>query len=386
MVEGNHVLRIDGKIQPYCVVVGGINIDIQAFCHTQYIMKDSNPGCVKRCVGGVGRNIAENLVRLGLHTEMITVLGDSTGWKRLIAHTEHTGIGLDYSPRLPGVPLPTYLCILERDGGLVGAVADMGAVEQMRVEHLKEQQALLDGAAAIIVDGNIPQACIEWLAARYGTNGSRNALIDILDRNHAVQRPLLAADPVSSAKARKFRGCFGRFDIAKPNIVEVAVIAGTEKDASLSVIISAMRRTSNIPRELYVSTGEHGIEVIENDCSVNIPLPPPELRPHSRNLSGAGDAACAALVWVSIYERLIAQKRWEDGGECESKSINLCPQTKAKIALAAALYAASSEYPVNRRLTQDSLCKTIINCYPELADVINDIRMGLKYEHLSRYF
>jgi len=117
MVEGKYVFQMESESQPYCVVVGGVNIDIQAFCLAPYSMKDSNPGYVKRSVGGVGRNIAENLVRLGLRTEMITILGDSSGWKKLTSHIEQTGIGLAYSPRLPGVPLPTYLCILERDGG-----------------------------------------------------------------------------------------------------------------------------------------------------------------------------------------------------------------------------------------------------------------------------
>ncbi len=355
MVEGN-VLQTESESQPYCVVVGGVNIDIQAFCLAPYSMKDSNPGYVKRSIGGVGRNIAENLVRLGLHTEMITVLGDSSGWERLASHIEQTGIGLAYSPCLPGVPLPTYLCILERDGSLVGAVADMRAIEHMLIEHLDERKTLLDNAAAIIVDGNIPQASIEWIAARYGVRRD--------EKNKAPQRPLIIADPVSSAKAVKFKRCFGRFDIAKPNIVEATAIAGTKRDAALPDIISALQKTSNLPRELYVSMGEHGIEVIEDDFPVNIPLPPPERRPHSKNRSGAGDAACAALVWISIYERSIPQKE---------KSLDLCPRNKAKIALAAALFAASSANPVNKQLNQDTLCKTIINCYPELSEVVDDI-------------
>jgi len=92
-------------------------------------------------------------------------------------------------------------------------------------------------------------------------------------------------------------------------MVEAIAIAGAKRDAALPDIISALRKTSNLPRELYVSMGEHGIEVIENDFTVNIPLPPPERRPHSKNRSGAGDAACAALVWISIYERSISQKK-----------------------------------------------------------------------------
>ncbi len=361
MVEGSSVLQTDKKTKPYCVVVGGINIDVQAFCHSEYIERDSNPGYIKRSLGGVGRNIAENLVRLGLPTEMITVLGDSSGWKRLISHIEHAGIGLSHSPRLSGVPLPTYLCILEGDGGLVGAVADMRAIEQMQVDQLEKQKPLLDEAVAIIVDGNIPQTCIEWLAERYRAKGDRGSF------NINAAKPLLVADTVSSAKAKKFKACFGKFDIAKPNIAEAAVIAGVDKETSLQNIISAMLKTSSLPRELYISMGENGMEIIEANSVINISLPSPQRRPHSVNRSGAGDAACAALVWISIYERLIVRKMG---------SIDLCPQSKAKMALAAALYAASSKYPVNRKLNKNSLCETAINCYPELSEIIDDIQSG----------
>jgi pseudouridine kinase len=369
MVEGALVSRADKKAKPYCVVVGGINVDVQAFCHAAYVGRDSNPGYVKRSPGGVGRNIAENLALLGLHAEMITILGDSPGWKKLIAPTEHAGIGLGHSPRIPGVPLPTYLCILEDNGALVGAVADMRAIEQLRIEHLEEQKPLLDGAAAVIVDGNIPQTCIEWIAARYGANGVGTSAIDIADKNHGDARPLLVADPVSSAKAQKFKACFGRFDIAKPNIAEAAVIAGIDKQASLQTIISAMLTTSQLPAELYVSMGERGMKVVENDSVTAISLPSPGLRPHSRNRSGAGDAACAALVWISVYGRLAAR-------ELRSGPMGFIPQNKARIALSASLLAASSKYPVNPRLNEDSLCETVKNCYPELSELIDDIRRG----------
>ncbi|MEN6318794.1 MAG: PfkB family carbohydrate kinase [Syntrophaceae bacterium] len=364
------MLQIDKRIKPYCVVVGGINIDIQAFCHSEYIERDSNPGYIKRSLGGVGRNIAENLVRLGLQTEMITILGDSPGWKKLISHTEHAGIGLGHSPCLPTVPLPTYLCILERDGGLVGAVADMRAIEQMQIDHLEKQKPLLDEAAAIIVDGNIPQTCIEWLAERYNANGDRASFnVNTAHKNRDATKPLLVADPVSSSKAERFKSCFGKFDIAKPNIAEAAVIAGVETKDSLQNIISAMRKASNLPGELYVSMGEKGMEVIEHNSMTNISLPFPKLRPHSINHSGAGDAACAALVWISIYERIIAR-------ELKRKPGNLCPQDKAKMALASALYAASSKYSVNPKLNDDRLCETAANCYPELSEIIDDIRHG----------
>ena len=52
-------------IKAYSVVVGGANMDLLG--SPQAILKShtSNPGSVSSSPGGVGRNIAENLVRLG---------------------------------------------------------------------------------------------------------------------------------------------------------------------------------------------------------------------------------------------------------------------------------------------------------------------------------
>ena len=52
----------------YIVVVGGTNVDIQGFPKDRLILRDSNIGSVKVSLGGVARNIAENITRLGINT------------------------------------------------------------------------------------------------------------------------------------------------------------------------------------------------------------------------------------------------------------------------------------------------------------------------------
>ena len=62
--------------QQRMVVVGAINVDISGTASTAMRAGDSNPGHVKVTLGGVGRNIAENLARLGAKVTMLTVLGE----------------------------------------------------------------------------------------------------------------------------------------------------------------------------------------------------------------------------------------------------------------------------------------------------------------------
>ncbi len=367
MVEGALIPR-----EPYCVVVGGINLDIQGFSNARYVAGDSNPGSVRRAIGGVGRNIAENLVRLGVRAELITVLGDGPEWDILIRNSIDAGIGLSHSPRFHSIDLPTYLCVLEPDGRLAGAVADMGAIDRLHVEHLESRRELFDAASAIVVDGNVPRECIEWIAAHYGARprepdrgANPGTRAEILSRNEG---PLLIADPVSGAKARKFMSCFGQFDIAKPNAAEAAIIAGLPPDADLGATIASLAAHSNLPSELYISLGERGIAVARGTSLKKIALCPASHRPSTVNRSGAGDAACATLVWLSVAAR--------PSDALASSLLASTPREKAQFAIAGALFAAAAEAPVNPRLSVENLCETARTCYPELAPLIEIIRNG----------
>ena len=70
---------------PYLVVLGGANVDIVGFTDVPLVLKDSNQGTLKISMGGVGRNIAENLVRLGLNTKLILILFSISYHVRMLA-------------------------------------------------------------------------------------------------------------------------------------------------------------------------------------------------------------------------------------------------------------------------------------------------------------
>ena len=58
-------------------VIGGANIDISAKYNSAVTATgDSNQGQIFTSAGGVARNIAENLARLGSAVQLITGLGD----------------------------------------------------------------------------------------------------------------------------------------------------------------------------------------------------------------------------------------------------------------------------------------------------------------------
>ena len=78
---------MSNNTQPYALVLGVSVFDIFGFTHNNYRCNDSNPGRVRTSFGGVARNIAENMARVGVNTKFISILGDDETGKRIIEHS-----------------------------------------------------------------------------------------------------------------------------------------------------------------------------------------------------------------------------------------------------------------------------------------------------------
>lgn len=281
----------------YVAVVGGINMDIQGRCKGPYAAGDSNPGEALMSPGGVGRNIAENLVRLGIRTELVTVFGDDTLSEELYRSCGRLGISTRGAMRLPSTPASQYICIL--DGGdscgrLVGAVAAMDSFERLTPQRLEERSGLLDAASLIVVDANLPEASIVWIAERYGRGRPAPSM--------GHKNPLLALDPVSVAKAARVKSVLGDFTFLKPNRAEASFLSGVpiESNADLPRAAGALRERGVV--EVFISLGAEGLyyEGPGRDGTERGILHPPAME--LVNVSGAGDAGVAALVWGALSE------------------------------------------------------------------------------------
>jgi len=330
------------------VVIGGANIDIQGKSLAPFRPKDSNPGTVEKAAGGVGRNIAESCVRLGLKVRLVTVFGSDADGHWLEKDCKAKGIDTALSLHWEGSS-PIYLCTLDSDGSLVAAIADMEAMESLVPGALEGLRDDLDEAACIVVDTNIPRESLEWLCARYGrTKGlvrgeGREGRGRCQKYQIGLSGPLLFLDPVSEIKALKAEGLTGEFHCIKPNWAEARALTGlfTPSEPPVAAfpnpeaLWQRMADAGRLPGEMYVSLGPGGIYYYGEEEEGRLPLPPEDQRPKVRNRSGAGDAALAALVWASLE--------------------NFRPRRKAAYAIAAALLAAASSSPAPESLNKGTL-------------------------------
>jgi len=100
---------------PYVVVIGGANLDVKARSTRTVVPATSNPGTATMSAGGVGRNIAENLARLGTRTHLVASIGADAPGDQVLAATAAAGVGVE-QVRRSAASTGNYTAVLDADG------------------------------------------------------------------------------------------------------------------------------------------------------------------------------------------------------------------------------------------------------------------------------
>jgi pseudouridine kinase len=146
------------------VSIGGANIDIKAKSLKAVLPGTSNPVRSYYSQGGVARNIAENLARLKAPVRLISRVGRDSAGDSLLANL--TSLELDTASISRSVisPTATYTALLDPQGEMWVALADMEIYAELTVEVLRDDLALIRAAAFLVVDTNLPAESLEFLS------------------------------------------------------------------------------------------------------------------------------------------------------------------------------------------------------------------------------
>ena len=103
--------------------VGGAVVDRKYTLTSHAVAATSNPAVATTSWGGVARNVAENLARLGVPVSLVSRVGDDAAGADLLRHTAAAGV--DVSGVLVGGTTAEYVAVLDPAGDLVLGVAAM---------------------------------------------------------------------------------------------------------------------------------------------------------------------------------------------------------------------------------------------------------------------
>ncbi|MFC4638027.1 carbohydrate kinase [Deinococcus hohokamensis] len=264
---------------PRIVVVGGANMDLKARTLGPCLPATSNPGVTEQTPGGVGRNIAENLGRLGVSVSLIAAVGRDVLGDALLRQTEAAGVEVRGVLRAEGEATGTYTAVLDETGELVVAVAAMGVLERLTPAALRERRGLLRGAAWVVADGNLRPDTLQHLLELCAEAGVP-----------------VAFEPVSVPKAGHLRAALDAGlapSLVTPNVAELGALLSQEvPDTSGDLRASAQALHARGVALVWVRRGPLGSLISSPEGAHELPALPARVR----DVTGAGDAMLAAFL------------------------------------------------------------------------------------------
>ena len=301
--------------EKYVVVVGGTGVDIIGTSNNEIIMEDSNPGKIALSVGGVGRNIAENIRRLGIETKLLTAVGDDVHGKFAMKKCKKAHIDLSNVLVCRGQSTPVFLAANTPEGKLLAGISDMELCNEISPEYICSKLSILNDAAAVVIDTNLSVETIKFIAEN-------------------VKAPIFA-DTVSVSKAYKIKEIMGRLHTVKMNLAEAEVITGMKiistRDAQEAALAAKKMGTGNV----YITMSERGVVYM---CDGNASSAPSFNR-HIVSTTGCGDAFTAALAYGYVK--------------------GFTPKQCANAGLAAASISIGSDCAVSTEMTERNLLRLL---------------------------
>jgi pseudouridine kinase len=265
-------------VSPGVLVIGASGLDLVGRAQAPLRLGTSNPGEVRLSNGGVARNVAENLARLGLEVTLLTAVGSDDQGRQVLDQTSRTGVDVAHALVVEGSRTGAYLALLDDQGAMHLALDDMRVVESITADYLEDRKTLFDQAEVVFFDANLPPSPIE-AAVR-------------LARQAGVR---VAADPTSMALATRLIPHLANLWLITPNEAEAETLAPhdvphTDRDRGLDAARHLVARGVQIA---MVTMAEFGVAYATTEVSGHVPA----VRTDILDPTGAGDALTAAVLF-----------------------------------------------------------------------------------------
>lgn len=256
----------------YILLIGASIVDILGFSRNTYKGKDSNPGNIKISLGGVCRNISENLARVGVNTKFISIIGDDENGRNILSHSKMIGYDMEHSLILEGGCTPTYMAILDHTGDMVSAVVDMESLDAMDTDFVDSKKEIIENAKYTMLDADDAEM-LEYILTKY--EGKTKFVLD----------------PVSAAKAEKIKHLIKYFHTIKPNRYEAEILCGFPINNKEDLEKAGEYFLAQGVKNIFISLDEDGIYYTNGKESGKIKAKNVKVK----NTTGAGDSFVAGV-------------------------------------------------------------------------------------------
>ena len=251
------------------LAIGGASLDRTYVCANPPSLETSNPVTSRRSHGGVARNVAETVARLGARARLITAVGEDEAGRALATSLAQLQVDMGGLVTISGKTTAEYTAAFWQ-GELFAGFADMDIFEALSPECVGERLPNQLQDWLVFADCNLPWATLAMLA-----------------RRAAAEHIYLAIDCVSLAKSERLPRDLSGVSLLTVNADQVRHIAG--KEAVPAAVRTALARGCGA---IVLTLGANGLIVHDGKTELSFKAPVVPVI----SVSGAGDALAAGIL------------------------------------------------------------------------------------------
>ncbi|MBM7587978.1 pseudouridine kinase [Bacillus pakistanensis] len=259
--------------------IGGANVDRKLQVKDEIILKTSNPAETSHSPGGVARNIAENLGRLGTEVHLISIVGDDHEGSWLLEQT-HSYVDVSGCQVFPKETTGTYSAILNPCGEMVVALADMNLYNRVDIGFIEKRWGLISSSDLVLVD----------------TNFSEDVIGYIIRRCREEQIPLCVV-PVSAPKVKKLPTKLEGVTWFIGNKEEAEALLNCSIQNEGDFFKAAEQIVKKGVEKVVISRGDKGLLYYTSIGEAGVILPS---EVEVKDVTGAGDALVSGVLYGHV--------------------------------------------------------------------------------------
>jgi pseudouridine kinase len=260
----------------HLLVVGAASIDTKGRADQAIQIGTSTQGAIRVSVGGVGRNIAENLARLGEPVILLSAVGDDGSGRRVLQQAAECGIDVSHVIVDADHRTAAYLAVLDETGNLAMSIDDMSINRDLITpDFVYRRRILFRDARMIILDANLSPATLRTIFN--------------LARKYSVP---VCADPTTATLAPRLCPHLPSLMLVAPNAAEAEALCDIRVTGRSTALKAAQRLVGLGVQIAIVTLGATGLVYATSQESGHVPAIECEIV----DLTGAGDALTAAII------------------------------------------------------------------------------------------
>jgi pseudouridine kinase len=255
-------------------VIGAANIDLIGFSKEKLIFKDANIGTLETILGGVGRNIAENLKHLDFDVEFLSVFADDDFSKMITDSCNNLDISIKHSLTRKNHKTSFFIAIMDRFNDLALGLSAMDIYDDIPDSFILDNLEIIAQSDYCVIETNLPTSILELVTEK-------------------LPNTRFALEAVSGKKALKAKSILNRLYILKCNAIEAELLSNikVEYESDYEKIVEYFLGLGI--KKVFITLGIDGVAYgDENEIYIgknNIITPV--------NTNGAGDAFMAGVIY-----------------------------------------------------------------------------------------